>query len=465
VCQKTWPPEVEVCPDDGSWLHDETRVDPKQRDSQPIKISTPEIASADTGHELPAYDDAAAAELIAQRSKDLPPGTKCGDYEIEMKIGVGAMGTVYRAIHPTIGKHVAIKVMSPKLFDEPDAHKRFVTEARALSAIRHPGIVDIFGIGRLPDARTFLTMQWLEGESLGARLRKGPIGTTQSLEILRQVARALEAAHQKGIIHRDLKPENVFLQTVGDETFVKLLDFGLAKATQKDVAVTRSGQILGTPLYMSPEQCRAKGVDHRTDIYALGCLAYELLCGRVPFTYDNAAELIAAHLNAEPPSPRSLKPELPLVLERLLRNMVAKRPEDRPTLAEIRGAIGTVASRQSQPIEAVSDVDERTGESDEFEDDMRTGRRAPIPDLEAARAKWKADKQSPRDSHDTMPAPFPGSSSETTSSRSNPLPSVVVSEKHVETEPVPKRAVGSVTVLLAVLVVVLAAALAIVVLK
>src|SRR5439155_6426200 len=127
-------------------------------------------------------------------------------------------------------------------------------------------------------------------------------------EILRQVARALEAAHAKNIIHRDLKPENVFLTQVSDETFVKLLDFGLAKQTQKDgaVAVTRTGQILGTPLYMSPEQCRSKGVDHRTDIYALGCLSYEVLLGRVPFTHDNAAELISAHLNDEPPSPRSL---------------------------------------------------------------------------------------------------------------------------------------------------------------
>src|SRR5207244_7823184 len=139
------------------------------------------------------------------------------------------------------------------------------------------GIVDIFGIGRLPDGRTFLTMQWLEGESLGARLAKGRLPMADALDIIRQIARALEAAHAKEIVHRDLKPENVFLTTIGDETFVKLLDFGLAKASHKDVAVTRSGQILGTPLYMSPEQCRSKGVDHRTDIYALGCLSYEIL--------------------------------------------------------------------------------------------------------------------------------------------------------------------------------------------
>ncbi len=339
-CGKAWPRDLDVCPNDGTYLHEDTAAD-------------------HAAYQPPALDDTIAEDedVAPAPSRDLAPGTPCGDYEIETKIGEGAWGAVYRAIHPTIGKHVAIKVMSHKLFDEPEAHKRFVAEARALASIRHPGIVEIFGIGRLRDGRAFLTMQWLEGETLGARLQRGPLPRDQALEIMRQIARALDAAHAKNIIHRDLKPDNVFLVTVDDELSIKLVDFGLAKATKEHdraVAVTRSGQMVGTPLYMSPEQCRSKGVDHRTDIYALGCLGYEVLCGRVPFVHDNAAELISAHLNDEPPSPRALRPDLAPQIERMLVRMIAKRPDDRPTLGDVRQTIGAVLRRAAQPLQAFS---------------------------------------------------------------------------------------------------------------
>ncbi|HEY5949845.1 MAG TPA: serine/threonine-protein kinase [Kofleriaceae bacterium] len=284
----------------------------------------------------------------------MPRRYRCREYEIEAKIGEGAMGTVYRAIHPAIGRHVAIKVMTPKLFDEPESVKRFVAEARAVAAIRHPGIVDVFGFGRLPDNRTYLVMEWLAGSSLAARLQHSKLELEDACDMLRQIARALEAAHSKGIIHRDLKPENVFVHHIDDEKpQCKLLDFGLAKVTNKEdalVARTRTGQLLGTPLYMSPEQCKSKGVDHRTDIYALGCMAYEMLCGRVPFDADNVAELISAHLVSEPPKPTSLKPDLPPALDTLLLAMVAKNPDDRPTLAEVRRTISSVLTRPSEPL-------------------------------------------------------------------------------------------------------------------
>jgi serine/threonine protein kinase len=339
-CGKAWPRDLDVCPDDGTWLNEKTAAD-------------------HVAYKPPRVDDTISEDddLALPPSRDLAPGTPCGDYEIETKIGEGAWGAVYRAVHPTIGKHVAIKVMSHRLFDEPEAHKRFVAEARALASIRHPGIVEIFGIGRLRDGRAFLTMQWLEGETLGARLQRGPLPRDQALEILRQIARALDAAHVKNIVHRDLKPENVFLLTIDDELSVKLVDFGLAKATkeqERGVAVTRSGQMVGTPLYMSPEQCRSKGVDHRTDIYALGCLGYEVLCGRVPFVHDNAAELISAHLNDEPPSPHALRPDLAPPIDRMLVRMIAKRPDDRPTLGDVRQTIGSVLRRASQPMQAIS---------------------------------------------------------------------------------------------------------------
>jgi serine/threonine protein kinase len=305
------------------------------------------------------YDvDEGSAEKLAADKADLVEGTKVGEYEVEAKIGEGAMGTVYRAKHPAIGKIVAIKVISPRVFAEPDAVKRFVAEARAVAAIRHPGIVHVFGFGRLTDNRTYLTMEWLDGESLGERLQRGPFSLPEALDIVRQIARALEAAHAKDIVHRDLKPDNVFLQTLEDEPpVVKLLDFGLAKVVKRDdmlVARTRTGQILGTPLYMSPEQCRAKNVDHRTDIYALGCMCYELFAGRVPFDHDNSAELISAHLTTEPPRPRSLNQAVSRDLDALLPQMIAKDPDQRPTLADLRKTIQTLSGRVTQPIAAVT---------------------------------------------------------------------------------------------------------------
>jgi eukaryotic-like serine/threonine-protein kinase len=361
VCSKTWPADQAVCPDDGTWLHEQTIMEAQRQRARTPSLDPPGLAgefpTQTTDHSRPFAQTAAALPAPPPGPpgllSELPPGARVGEYAIEAKIGEGAMGAVYRAVHPAIGRHVAIKVMTPKLFDEPESVKRFVAEARAVAAIRHPGIVDVFGFGRLPDSRTYLVMEWLEGSSLAARIEHGHVSLEDACDMIRQIARALEAAHAKGIVHRDLKPENVFVQHIDDEKpQCKLLDFGLAKVTNKEdnaVARTRTGQLLGTPLYMSPEQCKAKGVDHRTDIYALGCIAYELLCGRVPFDADNVAELISAHLVAQPPEPLALNPQLPPALDRLLLQMVAKNPEERPTLVEIRRVISSALSRPSQP--------------------------------------------------------------------------------------------------------------------
>lgn len=275
---------------------------------------------------------------------ELVPGTRLSEYEIEAKIGEGAMGSVYRAVHPAIGKRVAVKIMSPKLCGDPAAIKRFTREARVVAAIRHPGIVDVFGFGTIEDGRAYLIMEWLDGTSLAQLLKHRRFALPDALDVLDQIARALGAAHDKGVIHRDLKPENVFTQLVARERpTVKILDFGLAKlmgdAELRGSAVTHSGQLLGTPLYMSPEQCKGKGVDHRTDIYALGCIAYELICGRPPFMADNVAEVIAAHLSEDPPAPRTLWPEVPAQLDALLMEMLAKDPMQRPAIERIRQII------------------------------------------------------------------------------------------------------------------------------
>ncbi len=333
VCGKTWPSDHSICPDDGTWLYEQTiiEIQPKARRPSLEFAAVPETTSRQPHYEstarpgryhtpsnaMPirgASTDMIAAQLAPPNVPiEIVPGMPIGEYEVEAKVGEGAMGTVYRAIHPQIGKHVAIKVMTTKVFGESEAVKRFVGEARAVAAIEHPGIVDVFGFGRIPDGRTYLVMEWLDGQSLAARVAQGDLPEIEACEIIRQIARALEAAHAKGIIHRDLKPENVFLRTVDDERpTVKLLDFGLAKSINKEdvanVAKTRSGQMLGTPLYMSPEQCKNKGVDQRTDIYALGCMCYELLVGRTPYDADNVAEIITAHLVGEPPGRRSSSP-------------------------------------------------------------------------------------------------------------------------------------------------------------
>ncbi|HEX8951231.1 MAG TPA: serine/threonine-protein kinase, partial [Polyangia bacterium] len=233
----------------------------------------------------------------------LEPGTIVGEYRIEEKIGEGGMATIYGATHPLLGKQAAIKVMSPALSADAAAVARFALEARAVSRIGHPNIVDVFGFGRLPDGRSYFVMERLHGETLYDRLWKqqGPLPLPEVLDILAQICDGLEAAHEKGIIHRDLKPDNVFLcATRGRPERVKLLDFGVAKLRHHEPSprCTAAGCIVGTPEYISPEQARGRNVDGRTDLYALGVIAYEMVLGRRPFISDNPADAIQMNLCA-----------------------------------------------------------------------------------------------------------------------------------------------------------------------
>ena len=260
------------------------------------------------------------------------------------------MGEVYSARHLKLGKRVAIKVMAPRLSQDPAAIERFEQEARALARIHHPGIVDVLGFGELADGRAYFVMEYLPGESLEERLGRGRVPFNEAIDVLGQMARALEAAHAHRVIHRDLKPANIYLVRLANEPrpIVKLLDFGLAKlAADVDARTerTQSGAVIGTALYLSPEQCRGPDVDHRTDIYALGCTAYELLLGRPPFhDAKTFAALISAHLHAPPPMPRLLWPEIPAQLDLVLFAMLAKDPAHRPTLAQLRQVIASVCT-------------------------------------------------------------------------------------------------------------------------
>jgi eukaryotic-like serine/threonine-protein kinase len=279
-------------------------------------------------------------EPIDVETGELVAGTDVGGYVIESVLGQGGMGVVYGATHPLIGKRAAVKVLRPELSTDVRAVERFITEARSVNQIGHPNIVDIFAFGTLPDGRNYYVMDLLVGESLRTRLKRtGALHVSEAAHVVDEIASALIAAHGKGIIHRDLKPDNVFMMSVaGRWPEVKLLDWGLAKLlapTSKFRTVT--GALLGTPVYMSPEQARAADtVDVRTDIYSLGVIAFELIAGVAPFKRSTSMETLLAHAEEDVPPLAEKAPGLPDELVQLIEAMLGKEPDDRPTLAAVR---------------------------------------------------------------------------------------------------------------------------------
>src|SRR4029078_12245740 len=274
-------------------------------------------------------------------------GQTVGNYKITAKLGEGGMGVVYLAEHPVIGKKVAMKAIPPELSKNSHVVSRFVTEAKAVNQIGHEHIVDIADFGNTPDGEFYFVMEYLQGESLSDRLRRETrIDVDAALSITAQIADALNASHEQGIIHRDLKPENIFLcvNRGPGRDFVKVLDFGLAKLTLSDQKVshkTRTGSVMGTPYYMSPEQCEGKiEIDHRADIYSLGVLLFEMLTGKVPFGGDGYGEIIVKHVTMPPPSVRSINGELPEELDLILYRALAKDRDQRfQTMAELEAAL------------------------------------------------------------------------------------------------------------------------------
>ena len=331
-------------------LSDLTTVDP----ANPFDSTIRDVGIGSVmGRQTQLSSDPPTAILRRDSFRELPPGAVVGDtYEIDARLGAGAMGEVYAARHVNLGKRVAIKVIRQRLSEDNAAIERFAMEARTLAQIQHPAIVAVEHIGELADGRAFFVMELLRGETLFERLRRGRIALPEALRILDQMARGLEAAHTQGVTHRDLKPENTFLAHLPDEpSIIKLVDFGLAKIHVSDHRVerTQSGVALGTPMYMSPEQARGPDVDHRTDIYSLGCVAYELVLGQAPFPHARTVpELYAAHLHESPPLPRSIWPEIPPQLDLALFAMLAKDPAHRPTLAQVRAVIADARTSSEQ---------------------------------------------------------------------------------------------------------------------
>ena len=276
---------------------------------------------------------------------ELTVGTDVGGYVIDGQLGRGGMGVVYSAKHPVIGKRAAIKVLKPSLSNNPATIERFIQEARSVNAIGHPNIVDIFDFDVLPDGRRYLVMDLLEGESLRKRVKRGPLPVHEAAIVLDEVASALDAAHGKGFIHRDLKPDNVFLVAHPGRFDVKLLDFGLAKLMPNSALLparayrTATGAQLGTPDYMSPEQLRGeKNIDHRTDIYALGIVAFEMITGKRPRRFADGSFDLAGTPSAVVGAVASVPGELAQLVEMLL----APDPDERPSLIAVRAVIKRV---------------------------------------------------------------------------------------------------------------------------
>jgi serine/threonine-protein kinase len=275
---------------------------------------------------------------------------RVGKYELRDKIGRGAFGVVYTARDPSLERDVAIKVLRPTHLTNHGIVQRFLQEARATARVAHPGIVTIHDCGQIETnlgITAFIAMELLAGESLTLRLaRCGRLEPEVACEIARQVASALDAAHHADVLHRDLKPDNIYL--VPDPAMpsgerVKVLDFGLAKIGHE--GHTQLEKVFGTPRYMSPEQCRsAAQVDPRSDIYALGCILFELVTGRVPFDGDVRA-LIEAHQHELPPRAAQLVADVPAALDQLIAAMLAKEPAARPqTMTAIQGACAAIAT-------------------------------------------------------------------------------------------------------------------------
>src|SRR5437764_1378422 len=265
------------------------------------------------------------------------PQVIAGRFRIEREIGTGGMGTVYLATHLGLERPVAVKIIKREFVDDADVSDRFLREARTMAKLRHPNAAMIFDAGNLPDGRHFIVMEFVEGETLSQALtREGHFSALKAVNIATEICDVLEEAHRIGIIHRDLKPSNILLGKRG----VCVLDFGVAKVLASSAestfthASTGSGQLIGTPRYMSPEQCLGQRVGARSDLYSLGVLLYEMLAGRPPFTDPLASAVLVRQATAPPPPLPKLRDDLPRDLIVAVHTLLAKRPEDRPQNAK-----------------------------------------------------------------------------------------------------------------------------------
>lgn len=277
-----------------------------------------------------------------------------GRFRIEGEIGTGGMGTVYRAVHLGLQRPVAVKIIKPEFAADRDVADRFLREARTMAKLRHPHAAMIFDAGNLPDGRHFIILEYVDGLTLSEALsREGSFTPERAVEIAIQICDVLEEAHELGIIHRDLKPSNIMLNERG----VRVLDFGVAKVLASSTEVTAthastgSGQIVGTPRYMSPEQCLGQRVGARSDLYSLGVLLYEMLAGRPPFVDALPSAILVKQATAAPPPLFQVAKHVPRPLAIAVHTLLAKRAEDRPrTAAEVRTLLAKSLTKRQREV-------------------------------------------------------------------------------------------------------------------
>lgn len=261
-----------------------------------------------------------------------------GQFRVVQRIGSGGMGAVYKAEQPDMNRFVAVKILHPKYVSRPDLVSRFRREARAMSHLSHPNTARVFMYGQLEDGACYIVMEYLEGKNLAQVTRaEGMLQPPRAVNIMVQVCGALEEAHRQGMVHRDLKPENIFLTTQGGiADYPKVLDFGLAKVTQREMRpgsliLTQEGMVFGTPEFMSPEQARGQQLDARSDIYSLGCILYEMLTGKLPFDASQPMDYLALQIRGTPIPLGKRIPgvSFPAGLEDVVMKTIAKEPDDR----------------------------------------------------------------------------------------------------------------------------------------
>ncbi len=279
-----------------------------------------------------------------------------GRYEILGVIGEGGMGVVFEAHDIQVDRKVAIKLVRRECLQDSKFIIRFRRELEVTAQLRHPSTIRVFEHGECEDGRPYMVMELLTGQSLSERLEQGRIPEIQALQFAKQIAESLSEAHENGIFHRDLKPDNIFIETVGVSTVVKVLDFGIAGGVDA-LKLTRAGEVFGTPQYMSPEQCNGQDLDHRTDVYSLGCILYEMLEGKPPFSAESPMATMLKHVRAKVPTPRNASPVTAKLLQFALRKDRTKRIQTAGRFAELIGqAIGAARAAEEGRTVHVPDL-------------------------------------------------------------------------------------------------------------